>query len=418
MAQLQRMRNQQMRSGNDPARHEQLQHDEIRERSTPAAPTAPAKDAIPAELQRQYLKVADKFYHADRPDALAFVDKGERLETKSDSERTAGDLVAIAESRGWDPVKVSGSQAFRREVWLEASARGMLVRGYKATDVDRALLEQRIATGRSNAVERDEDPAKPQSRAVQRPEPARQEEGTSRPRKTPSAADSEASRSTGDAGRISREDRPSPQRIAGTLLDHGPANYKFDPAEPQNYFVKLLDKGSERVVWGVRLGDALEKAGARQGDRITLERAGADPVTVDKNMRDGTGKVVGHERAGAQRNEWKVAVSEESKQARREQAAEDFRTLPLEEAAKRHPDQIAAAGVLAVATVLAREKFVDDRAREQFLDQARNRVAADLAAGREIRDVQMHRTPKKEREKATPQQAPESGDDRLLERSR
>lgn len=343
VAQLQRLRNQEVRSGSDLAQHEQPRHDEIRERSTPAAPTAQAKDAIPAELQRQYLKVANKFYHADRPEALAFVDKGERLETKSDSERTAGNLVAIAESRGWDSVKVSGSQAFRREVWLEASARGMLVRGYKAADVDRALLEQRVATGRSNAVERDEEAAKQQSQAAQRPEPAREKEGTSRPPKTASAADSEASRGTGNATRSSRGDRRSPQQISWPLPDHG--------------------------------------------------------------------------RAGAQRNEWKVNVSEESKQVRREQAAEDFRTLPLQQAAKRHPDQLAAASVLAVATVLAREKFADNKAREQFLARARDRVAADLAAGQEIRAVQVRRTPRKEREKATPQQAPEPRVERLLVRS-
>ncbi|MBK7549909.1 MAG: hypothetical protein IPI20_19865 [Rhodoferax sp.] len=47
------------------------------------------------------------------------------METQSNSHNVAETLVHIARARGWDEIKVSGSETFPQEVWLEANQLGM-----------------------------------------------------------------------------------------------------------------------------------------------------------------------------------------------------------------------------------------------------------------------------------------------------
>lgn len=104
-------------------------------------PLAP-QDAMPPDLDKHFLKVGARDYHFSKnPDTLAFSDRGNKLETKSNSAFVADTMVKIAQARGWDEIKVTGSEAFKREVWLEAASKGMTVKGYQPTDVDRARLE-------------------------------------------------------------------------------------------------------------------------------------------------------------------------------------------------------------------------------------------------------------------------------------
>ena len=119
------------------------------------AGTADSKPVIPADVEKQFLRVGDKFYHPKNTDVVAFEDKGSRLETKSNSEQVADALVAIARARGWDEIKVSGSETFRKEVWLEAASHGMQVKGYTPTEADKAELAKRSQGMPDNKVERE-----------------------------------------------------------------------------------------------------------------------------------------------------------------------------------------------------------------------------------------------------------------------
>jgi len=98
---------------------------------------------LPDTVHRQYLKVGNDRYHFKKsPDDLAFIDKGNKLETPSSSHMVAETLVRVAERRGWDEIRVTGSETFRRDVWYEAARRGMTVRGYTPTEVDKAKLAE------------------------------------------------------------------------------------------------------------------------------------------------------------------------------------------------------------------------------------------------------------------------------------
>ncbi|ALR05472.1 hypothetical protein XFPR_12040 (plasmid) [Xylella fastidiosa] len=123
--------------------------------------TANQKDVklvVPPEIEMQYLHVGEKFYHPKNTSLVAFEDKGNKLETKSNSEAIAQSMVRIAEARGWDEIKVSGSEVFRKEVWLEAASRGMHVKGYSPSEQDKAELAKRAASVKTNKVEQDNQP--------------------------------------------------------------------------------------------------------------------------------------------------------------------------------------------------------------------------------------------------------------------
>lgn len=113
---------------------------------------------LPDAVRRRYY--ADKakwsgdsayFTTADTKDP-AFRDQGRRLVTATESQEVVKDLVAIAQHRGWDKIHVTGTEAFRRSVWLEASQKGVEVRGYKPNDRDLQELDRLRSDGSRNTI--------------------------------------------------------------------------------------------------------------------------------------------------------------------------------------------------------------------------------------------------------------------------
>jgi Large polyvalent protein-associated domain 7 len=78
-----------------------------------------------------------------RPFHLAFKVTEDCLVTRLAAPEIIRDMVSVAQHRQWDALHVRGSLEFRREAWLEAGARGLEVRGYQPTDLDRHALADR-----------------------------------------------------------------------------------------------------------------------------------------------------------------------------------------------------------------------------------------------------------------------------------
>lgn len=108
---------------------------------------------IPKEVADKYLQVEDKFYFRKNKDVVIFEDKGAKLETKLNSPSVAADLVRIAAERNWTEIKITGTPEFKSEVWMEAESRGIATTGYKPTDIDKAMLKERLAKNQTNAIE-------------------------------------------------------------------------------------------------------------------------------------------------------------------------------------------------------------------------------------------------------------------------
>lgn len=295
---------------------------------------------IPREIEDAYLRVGNKFHYTQKPTLQAFEDKGTRLETRSNSLRIASDLVKIAGARDWGSIRVKGSDEFRQKVWLEATLQGIAVKGYKPSEVDLAQLAKRDRLAVANSVER--DAARLQAQMTRRPEADR-------------------------LGKEKSQPAPDKARLAGTLLEHGKANFNFDQAEPLNYYVKYRDAaGRERVSWGVGLEPAIKDSQAKVGQHIELKNLGKQPVSVCANLRDDDGKVVGKQTLAAHRNQWEIK-------------ADSFRSEEPKQAIKAHPDLVGAYAILRAAQVVADQNFQSREDRERFMALAKETVARQMA---------------------------------------
>jgi hypothetical protein len=116
-------------------------------RSAPKVHSLEAGD-VPESVRKRYY--ADKtkwsgepaFFTTAQAKDPAFRDQGRRLITATESQEVVKDLVAIAQHRNWDRIHVTGSEEFRRSVWIEASQKGLEVRGYKPNDRDFQELDR------------------------------------------------------------------------------------------------------------------------------------------------------------------------------------------------------------------------------------------------------------------------------------
>lgn len=116
-------------------------------RGAPKVHSVEAGD-VPESVRKRYY--ADKakwsgepaFFTTAQAKNPAFRDQGRRLVTATESQEVVKDLVAIAQHRNWDRIHVTGSEEFRRSTWLEASQKGLEVRGYKPNDRDLQELDR------------------------------------------------------------------------------------------------------------------------------------------------------------------------------------------------------------------------------------------------------------------------------------
>src|SRR5581483_6387297 len=120
-----------------------------RREQAPAEPAArgekPEGPRVPREVADEFVRVGDKFYHREDTKRVAFAYTGTGLETSSNSPRVARALAAFAEANWDEGIKVRGSSEFRREVFIEASSRGVRVIGYRPREADLAEIEARVA---------------------------------------------------------------------------------------------------------------------------------------------------------------------------------------------------------------------------------------------------------------------------------
>jgi len=105
------------------------------------------------EVEKQFFVRDDRYYFKDNNQRLAITDRGNKILSPENDARVAVAMAKLAESKGWDSIKVKGTAEFQREVWLEASSRGLKVQGYKPTEADKAALEARNESRLKNYVE-------------------------------------------------------------------------------------------------------------------------------------------------------------------------------------------------------------------------------------------------------------------------
>lgn len=253
-------------------------------------------------LHHQFRVSGPRYHFKDQPGRIAFKDKGSKMVSASNDERVAHAMATMADAKGWKTITVSGHPDFQREVWMEASLRGIEVKGFKPKQQDLEALEARRDRTMHNSVEHDaqRDRQKTASAPVAEQAPRVQA-------KQPVQETSSAAKSAPEQGKVNTADMPTVRTHSGRLLDHGSANYNHDPDEAKSYFVKIQGQdGKEETVWGVDLKRAMSESKARPGDNVQLDFKGKQAVTVTANVRDEQGKVIGKEQIETERNTWHV----------------------------------------------------------------------------------------------------------------
>jgi hypothetical protein len=112
--------------------------------------------AAPAQTdsvaQRHNLYTADRRFPAARVYYSDYQQKQEVMRakpgvitTKSDDRQTVAAMLDLAQSRGWQTVRLRGTDAFKREAWVQAQVRGMKADGHTVRNTDLQEVERRKA---------------------------------------------------------------------------------------------------------------------------------------------------------------------------------------------------------------------------------------------------------------------------------
>ncbi len=298
---------------------------------------------LPAALNKRYfteeVRGATLLYAGPGVKTPAIRDEGGRLSTTDpNNPAIARDMVLIAAHRGWSTIQVRGEDDFRREVWMEARALGLEVRGWKPRQRD----EQELAVRLQPRAER------------------------------ASRADGERTAPGGEPASRARSDRVDfVAGVSGRLLEAGEAPYQRRAGGESTPFLRLEQPSGKPVeIWGVTLPDALAKSGAQIGDQILVRREGVEHVMKTiKETDPQTGRTT-TERKEVPRNRW-VIEAERMHEATPAQAARD----PALRNAQSH---------LAVVQVVAGDRLKDPASVERVMARSKQQVVEQLAEGRQF----------------------------------
>lgn len=324
-------------------------------------------DGIPSVILSRYIKNENKYHYPDQ--SVAFEDKGKRLSTRSENKQLIKDLISISESRGWDSIRVRGSEEFRRSAWFEASQRGLEVTGYKPTEVEKAHL---ISILEKQGKELPEQQKGGRSNSIEMTNVRNKEQGTEQ----------------GKAIDQTEQEPPlKPGVHRGVLLDHGKDFYNHDKKESESYYARIQTEKGERELWGQDLSRAISESGAEKGDKVDLEFKGKKPVTVDKEIKDDSGKVIGHEKIETHRSTWSV------------EKVQVFNQEQRSEALKKHPELASSYVTMKAAEKFAAKQWPDDpEMQNRFTGAVKETLSKKMEAGERIPTPAVTRVKQPEKE--------------------
>lgn len=323
---------------------------------------AAASRPMPDEIIERFIGIGGKYYFPDG--APAFRDHGTKLTTRSENTEVIRSLIAIAQTREWREVKVTGSERFRKEAWFAARIAGLEVRGFAPSEFEQERLVRAIARRQAGAAP---EPSDPESRSEKR------------------MSDNRAA-TTDDSG-----------PITGRLVDHGRAPYRHNPKEPMSYYVRIETDRGDREIWGVDLDRAFRESLSRPslGDEVTARSYSRDPVTVSAPKRDEEGRVIGKEELATHRNRW--IVERRDFLAERAAAAQAFRDAGVRpaDAIREHPELKGSYLQLQAAKLGAERDIRDPEEQARFVTRARAAIAGAIERGEPLEPVRLRERPAK-----------------------
>lgn len=119
---------------------------------------------LPSNIKNNYIAIVKNrhlsdqkinYYDKDDKDQvnIAFEDRNKSLHTSRQDEKTIYAMLDMAQSKGWSDIKLKGTEEFKQKAWLEASLRGIGVKGYEPNEKDLAELQAKQQARTTNQVE-------------------------------------------------------------------------------------------------------------------------------------------------------------------------------------------------------------------------------------------------------------------------
>ena len=331
-----------------------------RDKQTATGEEAPSIRKVPDTVRERFIQIGNHFFFPDG--AEAFTDHGNRVTTRSENAIVIQSMVAIAQARSAGQVTVTGTDFFKKEAWFAARLAELDVAGYTPTALEQERLVRALARRRTA-------------------ESGVESSGRGAP----------ASRSNAKSGRAPAKPVEQGELIVGRLVDHGPAPYQHQPAQPMSYYVRIETEHGDREIWGVDLERAVRQSLSTPGvgDEVGLRAVGRDPVTVVAPRLDASGREVGREELGVHRNKWILETKEFLD--RRFGMADTFRNVAITaaEAVKQYPELEGSYLQLQMARAGVEQRITSSEAREQFVDHLRAHLAKTIEVGQPLEPVHL-----------------------------
>lgn len=365
-----------------PAKPDTVQDGSVEPETPQPAMSREDRFALPPSFEDRFILTQEAnrqdMYRAYDDMRPAISDRGDSLHTKNADRSTAMDMIELAAHRGWSSMKVKGPEDFRREMWIEATAQGIRVQGYRPNDKDRAEADRRAELIGERVIER-----------------------------TDAGKDANGTRSESEAeprGKSKAASNVVPmidyqKGIAGKITGIGTAPYRDrDGASSTPYVALELADGRTHKLWGVTLPDIIDRHELKVGDRATIYDDGRKAVTV-KSRDPKTGE---EREIETFRREWGARDIERAKvqestpvepvQKRDEPVIETSHPDRLEDRLKQQdaaddPKLRGAASILAKLDAEMRAAGVPEEDRATVRDLAISELSRGILEGRQY-DVQ------------------------------
>lgn len=310
------------------------------ERRTPAIKRPIKDDELTESLKTRYVVTSQKiglmrkqqtefiYRSGNNQGEVAFVDQGKTLSTQRDDKETVRNMIEVAKAKGWDQVTLNGTDEFKRAAWLEAKLSGLEVKGYEPREADIKILQDLQAKSQnasnsiqvqstSNEAPNRELPKEPITHA-QRQQTKHHDPEFQSPSEKELLENARRFVSAKHGEEFAKQtvqeltERLRNQRTyAGILVDHGHANYQFNPDKDRSYFVVLKTPNGEQTVWGKELEKAITHGDVQKGENIVLSQTGKEPVVVDAKVFDKSGQFTGQKEVkSTQKNTWVAETME------------------------------------------------------------------------------------------------------------
>ncbi|HBM2672282.1 TPA: DNA primase, partial [Enterobacter hormaechei] len=93
--------------------------------------------------------------------------------------------------------------------------------------------------------------------------------------------------------------------VTGKVTAHGKAPFRFEQGNQESVFITLRTREGSQTFWGKELAGLIRDTRLRDGQMVTLQWMGQQPVTVNKPLKDRDGNFTGdYEPVQTNRNQW------------------------------------------------------------------------------------------------------------------